>query len=135
MNASNLRLVAIRSLETAVDNADTVLETAGDTLDTVTNDNSSLGDKVMDVLTNKFVIGGAAAVVVAGAAYGVFRWLKKDDKPAAKPAAAPATPAAPAAPEMTTEQMIDKARELLTSAETRLKDTKKEGTAAQAAAA
>lgn len=124
MNALNLRIVA-RAADLAIENADTVIETVGDANDNVTSDRS-LGDTVMDVVTNKFFIGGVAALVAAGAAYGTYRWLKKDDKKAATPAAAPVAPAASAAPEMTTEQMIDKARELLTSAETRLKETKKD---------
>jgi hypothetical protein len=132
MNAINLRLVATRAAEVAIENADTVIDTTNDAVVDNGND-SSFGDKVMDIVTNKFVVGGAAAIVVAGAAYGVFRWLKKDDKKAVTPAATKA-PVAPAEPEMTTEQMILKARELLTSAESRLNASTKEGVPAAAAA-
>lgn len=137
MNAANLRLVAIRSAELGDTAVDTVVDNAGDVVDTVVDSEAgkSLADTVLDTLSNKFVIGGLVAVTATAVGYGIYRWMKKDDKPAATPAATPAAKAAPVAPEMTTEEMVLKARELLTTAETRLKDSKKNDTPATAKAA
>jgi uncharacterized membrane protein YebE (DUF533 family) len=123
MNAINLRLVATRAAELGEQVADTVIENADNIVDTVTDGEAtkSLGDKVLDTLSNKFVIGGLVAAAAAAVGYGVYRYMKSDDKPAATPAPAPA---ANAEPELTTEQMVDKARELLTAAESKMKAAK-----------
>jgi hypothetical protein len=57
-------------------------EQTADTLGDMTSSEAarSFGEKAKEVLTNKYVIGGLAAVAVAGAAYGTYRLLKKDDK-------------------------------------------------------
>jgi hypothetical protein len=44
----------------------------------------TLGDKVKKVATNKYVIGSVAAVAVAAAAYGTYRFLNRDKKKVTK---------------------------------------------------
>lgn len=112
MNASNIAVIA-RAAEQAADQLGTAVDTLSDT-----DAGRGFGETMKDVFTNKYVVGGIAAVVVAGAAYGTYRYIKgRSDKKAAAPAAA--TPAAPAVP-MTPEEKVIEARRLLTEAESKL---------------
>jgi hypothetical protein len=72
---------------------------------------STFGAQVRGVVTNKYVLGGLAAVAVAGAAYGTYRVIKNRS---AKKAAGAASSA------MTAEQKVDSAREMLKQAEAEL---------------
>jgi hypothetical protein len=99
-----LKIVA-RAADAAVDQA----------LDTPAESKKSFGDRVKDAASNPYVQAGAAAVVVAGAAYGTYRGVKAYR---GKKAAGKAAPAA--APAMTAEDEIAEARRLVTSAEAKL---------------
>jgi uncharacterized membrane protein YebE (DUF533 family) len=110
MNASHLNLIA-RATEEAVDGLNDLSNTdAG----------RSFGETAKDVLTNRYVLGGLAAVAVAGAAYGTYRFIKsrQDKKGSTTSAAAPAATDDKA---LTVEQMIAKARGLLADAESSIK--------------
>lgn len=62
---------------------------------------STFGEKAMNVITNKYVLSGLAAVAVAGAAYGTYRLIKsRTDK-------------APAPVKLTQEQKVEQAANML----------------------
>lgn len=98
-----LKIVA-RAAEAAVDNA----------VDQPTQSKKSFGDRVKDAAGNPYVQAGAAAVVVAGAAYGTYKGVQhfRSKKSNGKAAPAPA--------QMTADQEIAEARRLVTSAEAKM---------------
>lgn len=107
-----LKIVA-RAADAALDNA----------VDQPTQAKKSFGDRVKDAAGNPYVQAGAAAVVVAGAAYGTYKGVQAyRGRKAVK--------AAPAAAPQTAEDQIAEARRLVTAAEAKLT-----GKAAAAAAA
>lgn len=99
-----LKIVA-RAADAALDNA----------VEQPQENKKSLGDHLKDAAGNRWVQGGAAAVVVAGAAYGTYRGVKAYR---GKKAAGNGKAAAVAEP--TADDQIAEARRLITSAETKL---------------
>lgn len=101
MNAF-LKIVA-RAADAALDNA----------VDQPTESKKSFGDRVKDAASNPYVQAGAAAVVVAGAAYGTYKGVQAYRGKKAKKAA-------PAPVAMTADEQIAEARRLVTSAEAKM---------------
>lgn len=125
MNA--FRKIGSMGFDAAANGAEVIVEagnvvvTAAD-IAAATAEGVSLGDKIRKVATNKYVVGGVAAVAVAAAAYGTYRYLKKDEPKKAKK-----SKAAPAAVEMTEEQAaaaVEAARVQLQAAEAVLTKSK-----------
>lgn len=130
-----IRTIAARGFDAAVDAAEIVVDaggvivTAGD-IAAASAQGESIGQKIRNVATNRYVIGGVAAVAVAGLAYGTYRYLKKDEKKGGKKAkgAAAAAPAAPAMTDLeTAEAQVESARNMLVAAEATLTAAKKKG--------
>jgi hypothetical protein len=109
-----LKIVA-RAADAAIDQA----------TDAPQESKKSMGDRLKDAAGNPYVQAGAAAVAVAGVAYGTYKGVQAFRGRKATKAA----PAA-AAPEMTADEQIAEARRLVTSAEAKLT-----GKAAKAAVA
>jgi hypothetical protein len=81
----------------------------------------AIGAKVREVMSNKYVLGGLAAVAVVGASYATYRLIKsRSDKKAVAAVAVAMTP----------EQKVEHARELLTQAQAELKAAPKVAVAA-----
>lgn len=127
-----IRTIASRGFDAAVNAADVVVDaggvvvTAGDIMD-ASAQGVSIGDKIRKVATNRYVIGGVAAVAVAGLAYGTYRYLKKDDtKKGSKKSKA--APAAPVSDVESAEAQVESARALLNQAEATLTAAKKKNT-------
>jgi hypothetical protein len=95
----------------AADIAENAAGFTGDMMTAAADKGVSIGAKAREILGNKYVLGGLAAVTVLGAAYGTYRLLRKDDK----------VEAAPTAPvSMSPEQKVDLARSMLEDAQKEL---------------
>lgn len=121
MNA--IRSIGKMGMDAALNGAEAVVD-AGGVVFTVADmaaasaQGVSIGERARAIASNKYVIGGVAAVAVAGLAYGTYRMLKKKDAPVA-PAAA-----------LTAEQKVDKANGLLKEAQGELANAGKQAVAA-----
>jgi hypothetical protein len=130
MKNALLKLALDSSMNTAALAADSAYEVVPGVTDYVITEAAekgvAIGAKVREVMSNKYVLSGLAAVAVVGAAYGTYRLIKNssDTKAVAKAAAV-----APVAP-LSAEAKVDHAREMLEQAQAELKAAKKVLTAA-----